>query len=88
MRLIFCRKLNKEAPGLLRPPFKGELGEKIYEHISKEAWQLWLAHQTMLINEYRLSLISKEAKAFLTKEMEQFLFGEGSHKPEGFKPVE
>ena len=83
---INCAKLGKEAEGLERPPYPGELGQRIYENISKEAWQLWLRHQTMLINEYRLSAVDPEARKFLAQEMEKFLFGEGSDKPEGFKP--
>jgi Fe-S cluster biosynthesis and repair protein YggX len=83
-RLIHCTKLNKEAEGLDQPPLPGEFGKKIYEHISKEAWQLWIAHQTMLINEYRLSMIDPKSRTFLIQEMEKFLFGEGSDKPSGY----
>ncbi|OGT42856.1 MAG: oxidative damage protection protein [Gammaproteobacteria bacterium RIFCSPHIGHO2_12_FULL_37_34] len=79
--LIHCIKLNKEAESLAQPPFPGTLGQKIYENISKEAWQLWLNHQTMLINEYRLSTIDPKARTFLLQEMENFLFGSGSNKP-------
>lgn len=86
-RIIYCLKLKKEATGLEAPPYPGELGERVYQHISKEAWQMWLNHQTMLINEYRLSLISLEARQFLQKEMEKFLFGEGSDKPSGYVPA-
>ncbi len=85
-RTVNCAKLGKEAEGLERPTYPGELGQRIYEQISKEAWQLWLRHQTMLINEYRLSAVDPKAREFLAKEMEKFLFGEGSEKPEGFKP--
>ncbi len=85
-RTVNCAKLGKEAEGLERPTYPGELGQRIYEEISKEAWQLWLRHQTMLINEYRLSAVDPKAREFLAKEMEKFLFGEGSEKPEGFKP--
>ncbi|OGT60899.1 MAG: oxidative damage protection protein [Gammaproteobacteria bacterium RIFCSPHIGHO2_12_FULL_43_28] len=83
-RMIYCVKLKQEAEGLARPPLPGELGQHIYHEISQAAWQAWLNHQTMLINEYRLSLIDREAKAFLLKEMEKFLFGEGSEKPVGY----
>jgi Fe-S cluster biosynthesis and repair protein YggX len=62
------------------------MGKKIYEHISKEAWQLWLNHQTMLINEYRLSMIDPKSRAFLMQEMDKFLFGPGSDKPAGYIP--
>lgn len=85
-RSILCLKLNQEAEGLDAPPFPGELGEKIYQHISKQAWKMWLAHQTMLINEYRLSLIDPKAREFLKKEMNNYFFGEGSEKPSGFTP--
>ena len=82
--MIHCVKLNKEAEPLDRPPYPGELGEKIYKSISKQAWQMWLEHKTMLINEFRLSMIEKKSRDFLEKEMVEFLFGEGSEKPEGF----
>jgi len=85
-RHIYCLKLNKEAEGLDQLPIPGELGKKIYEHISKEAWQEWLTHQTMLINEYRLSMIDPKSRDFLMKEMESFLFGAGSEKPENYVP--
>jgi Fe-S cluster biosynthesis and repair protein YggX len=86
MRQIYCVKLQKDTEGLEKPPFANELGQKIYANISKEAWQLWLNHQTMLINEYRLSSIDPKARQFLMQEMEKFLFGHGSNKPEGFVP--
>lgn len=85
-RHVDCIKLKKNAEGLDKPPFPNELGQKIYDHISKEAWQLWLGHQTMLINEYRLSSIDPKARQFLSQELEKFLFGEGSEKPQGFVP--
>ena len=84
--MVHCQKLDKQAPGLAAPPYPGELGEKIYQHISQEAWQMWLGHQTMLINEYRLSMLDPKAREFLTAEMEKFLFGQGSEKPAGFTP--
>lgn len=67
-----------------QPPLPGQLGKKIYEQVSKEAWQLWLNHQTMLINEYRLSMIDPKSRNFLLQEMENFFFGTGSAKPPGF----
>jgi Fe-S cluster biosynthesis and repair protein YggX len=85
-RLIHCVKLNKEAEGLAQPPLPGELGMKVYDQISKEAWQGWLSHQTMLINEYRLSMIDPKARTFLMQELEKFLFGTGSEKPAGYIP--
>lgn len=87
-RTVFCSKLNQEADGLDKPPFPGALGEKVFTHISKQAWQMWLSHQTMLINEYRLSLIDPKAREFLHNKMQNFFFGEGSEKPKGYTPDE
>ena len=81
---VHCVKLEKEAEGLERAPYPGELGQRILANVSKEAWQLWLQHQTMLINEYRLVPIEPKARAFLEGEMEKFFFGEGSDAPQGF----
>ena len=86
-RMVQCAYLQREAPGLERPPYPGELGKRIYERISKEAWARWLAHQTMLMNEYRLTPIEPKARKFLEGEMEKFLFGAGSKPPEGFRPT-
>ena len=83
-RMVKCVKLGKEAEGLDRPTYPGELGKRIYAEVSKEAWQMWLRQQTMLINEYRLSAIDPQARAFLREEMEKFLFGEGSKPPSGY----
>lgn len=83
-RMIHCHKLKTELEGLDSPPLPGALGEKIYNQISKQAWKMWIDHQTMLINEYRLSLIDPKARSFLTEEMERFFFGEGSAKPTGY----
>ena len=83
-RTIFCGYLQREAEGLDRVPYPGELGQRIYENISKEAWQQWVRHQTMLLNEYRLSPIDPKARKFLVEEMEKFLFGGGAQKPEGY----
>ena len=85
-RLIFCEYFKNKRPGLDRVPYPGEIGEKIFDSISKEAWQLWLEHQTMLINENRLSLVDPEARKFLQDEMQKFLYGEGSSKPEEYIP--
>jgi Fe-S cluster biosynthesis and repair protein YggX len=78
--------LGAEAEGLDRPPYPGELGQRIYENVSKEGWQRWLGHQTMLINEYRLSPIEPRAREFLEQEMEKFFFGDGSEAPPDFMP--
>ena len=84
-RTVQCVLLKKEAPGLDRPPYPGELGKRIYENVSKQAWQQWLAHQTMLINEYRLSPLEPKNRKYLEQEMEKFFFGGGSEKPPDFK---
>ena len=85
-RTVNCIILGKEAEGLDYAPYPGELGQKIYDSVSKEAWQRWVAHQTMLINEYRLTPIEPEARSFLEKEMEKYFFGEGSSAPKEFIP--
>jgi Fe-S cluster biosynthesis and repair protein YggX len=85
---VNCLKLNKEAEGLSHQPYPGDLGKKIQENISAEAWQMWLGHQTMLINEYRLSMLDLSAREFLAKEMDKFLFGQGSEAPSGYVPPE
>jgi len=79
---VFCQKLNQNLEKLAKPPYPGELGQKIYNNISKEAWTMWLGHQTMLINEYRLSLIEPKAREFLQQEMISFLFPEENKTPE------
>ena len=83
-RTIYCTYSKQEAEGLDRIPYPGALGQRIYENIGKEAWSQWLRHQTMLMNEYRLSPIEPKARKFLVEEMEKFLFGDGSQAPEGF----
>lgn len=80
-KLIYCVKLKKEAEGFEKAPFPGAVGEKIVQSISKEAWHLWINQQTMLINEYRLSLLDPNARTFLLKEMENFLFADSSSPP-------
>ena len=85
-RTVNCVLLGVEAEGLDKPPYPGELGQRIFENVSKQAWQRWLGHQTMLINEYRLSPIEPRAREFLEKEMEKFFFGDGSEAPPDFKP--
>jgi len=85
-RMVQCAKLGKEAEGLDRPTYPGELGKRIFENISKEAWASWVQRQTMLMNEYRLSPIDPKARKFLEDEMEKFLFTDESVTPEGFVP--
>ena len=85
-RTVNCVLLGAEAEGLDYAPYPGDLGQRIYDSVSKEAWQRWVAHQTMLINEYRLTPIEPEARSFLEKEMEKFFFGEGSAAPQEYVP--
>ena len=86
-RTVNCVKLKKEAEGLDRSPYPGELGQKIFDNVSKEAWQQWLRHQTILINEYRLSPMDPKARTFLEEQMEKFFFEEGeSELPPDYKP--
>jgi Fe-S cluster biosynthesis and repair protein YggX len=80
--------VKREADGLERSPYPGELGRRIYEQVSKEAWAQWLRHQTLLINEYRLTPIEPKARKFLESEMEKFFFGSGSDAPQGYQPPE
>lgn len=82
--MIFCIKLQREAEQMKTPPFPGELGEKIFQQVSKQAWKMWIEHQTMLINEYRLSLIDPKAREFLLNEMQKYFFEGGAEKPKGF----
>ena len=85
-RMVQCVKLGREAEGLDRPPYPGPLGQRVFEHVSKEAWARWVRHQTMLINEYRLTPVDPKARKLLEGEMEKFFFGGGSDKPSEFKP--
>lgn len=84
-RNVQCVLLKREAPGLERAPYPGPLGQKIYEQVSQEAWAGWLGHQTMLINENRLTLVDPKARKFLEGEMEKYFFGAGSEKPKEFQ---
>ena len=85
-RMVDCIKLNKEAEGLDFPPYPGELGKKIFERVSKEAWQEWIRHQTMLVNENRLNLADARARKYLATQMEKYFFGDGGDKPAGYVP--
>jgi Fe-S cluster biosynthesis and repair protein YggX len=86
-RMVKCVKLGREAEGLDLPPLPGELGKRIYENVSKEAWQLWQAQQTRLINENRLSLADPRARKYLLEQTEKFLFGGGADEASGYVPV-
>jgi len=83
-RMVQCVKLGRQAEGLTRQPWPGELGQRIYDSVSRDAWQGWLGHQTMLINEYRLNALDPNARSFLAEEMEKYFFGEGVEKPADF----
>ena len=85
-RTVNCVILKTEAEGLDYAPYPGELGQRIYDNVSKQAWQKWLGHQTMLINENRLTPMEPEARKFLETEMDKFFFGEGSAVPKEFVP--
>jgi len=87
-RTVHCVMLNKEADGLDRVPYPGPLGQRIFESVSKEAWSGWVRHQTMLINENRLTPVDPKHRKFLEAEMEKFFFGPGSEKPPDFKAPE
>ena len=87
-REIFCDYFKKELEGLDRPPYPGEIGQRIYNSVSKQAWQMWIEHQTMLINENKLSMVNPESRKYLQEEMNKFFFGEGSQKPKEYIPLE
>ena len=86
MRTVHCAKLGKDLPGLDKPPIPGELGKRIFEGVSEEAWNQWLEHQKMLMNEYRIDLSDKSSRQILKQQMEQFFFGDGSKPPPDFVP--
>ncbi len=86
-RLVPCIKLGKELPGLDKPPFKGELGQKLYDSVSKDAWRMWLEHSKMLVNEYRLDMTNPTHQKTWFAECEKYFWGEGSALPPEFKPT-
>ena len=86
MKKIMCKKLKKEGEALSYLPYPGDLGKRIQESISEEAWEQWVSHQTMLINEMKLTPVEPKARKFLEEEMEKFFFGGGSQAPQGFVP--
>lgn len=87
-RIVHCVKLDKDLEGLEKPPFRGELGQRLFENVSAQAWRGWLEHSKMLINEYRLDLTSETGQRLWMTECEKYFFGEGSAAPAEFKPVE
>nr|WP_314900800.1 oxidative damage protection protein [uncultured Deefgea sp.] len=85
-RIVQCVKLGREAEGLDFPPLPGELGKKVYDAVSKEAWAAWVKHQTMLINENRLSLADPSARKYLQQQLENYFFGSGADAIQGYVP--
>jgi len=83
-RMVQCAKLGRESEGLDRPPFKNELGQRLFDSVSKEAWRGWIAHSTMLVNEYRVDVMAASGREFLLKECDKYFFGEGSEAPKEF----
>ncbi len=83
-RTVNCIKLKQELPALEKPPFKGDLGQKVFDTVSQQAWRMWLEHSKMLINEYRLDLVSEHGQRVWMTELEKFFFGEGSELPPEF----
>ena len=84
VHMVKCVKFGKEMPGLDRIPWKGELGQRVYDNVSKEAWKLWLEHSKMIMNEYRLNPLDPNSQKIMGEQLEQFFFGEGSKLPEGY----
>jgi Fe-S cluster biosynthesis and repair protein YggX len=84
VRMVKCVKFGREMPGLDRIPWKGELGKRVYDNVSKEAWRMWVEHSKMLMNEYRLNPLDPNSLKIMEQQMEQFFFGEGSKLPEGY----
>jgi Fe-S cluster biosynthesis and repair protein YggX len=87
-RTVFCRKYREELPGLEQPPFPGPKGQEIFEQVSRRAWEEWLAHQTMLINEKRLNMMDMTARTYLSEQRDRFLSGGDYDAAEGYVPPE
>ncbi len=85
-RMVKCVKLGRELPGLEKPPFTGDLGQRIFENVSQQAWDMWIQQQVLLINHYGLVLADPQARQFLMEQMEEFFFGLGAMMPEGWTP--
>jgi Fe-S cluster biosynthesis and repair protein YggX len=86
VRMVKCVKLGRELPGLDRIPWKGELGQRIYDHVSKDAWRMWVDHSKMLLNEYRLNPLDPRSQKIMEEQMEMFFFGEGAKLPGSYVP--
>ncbi|MCH9704791.1 MAG: oxidative damage protection protein [Proteobacteria bacterium] len=85
-REVFCTKSQQQAPGLDSPPYPGELGQRIFENVSKAAWGEWLEQQKMLVNEYRLNMADKRARQYLLEQTERHFFGDGAEVASGYVP--
>ena len=85
-RMVHCVKFDKDLPGLDRPPWRGELGKRIYENVSKDAWKLWIEHSKMVMNEYRLNPLDPSSQKVMEEQLQEFFFGEGAKLPEGYVP--
>lgn len=85
-RMVKCVKFQRELPGLDEPPFDNDLGKRIFDSVSKDAWTMWLEHLKMILNEYRLNLVEREAQQIVKQQMEQYFFGEGAALPPGYVP--
>jgi Fe-S cluster biosynthesis and repair protein YggX len=83
-RIVHCVKFDKDLPGLDRIPWKGDLGKRVYDNVSKEAWKMWIEHSKMLMNEYRLNPLDPQSLKIMEEQLEQFFFGEGAKLPEGY----
>jgi Fe-S cluster biosynthesis and repair protein YggX len=83
-RMVQCVKFGKELPGLDRVPWRGELGKRVYDSVSKEAWKMWIEHSKMIMNEYRLNPLDPNSQKIMEEQLEQFFFGAGAKLPEGF----
>jgi Fe-S cluster biosynthesis and repair protein YggX len=86
VRVVYCAKFKRNLPGLDEPPWPGELGQRIYENVSEDAWKLWERQMTMILNEYRLLPFQKEAQELMARYMEEFFFGETAAMPPGYVP--
>lgn len=87
-RMVFCRKHQQELEGLARPPFPGPKGQDIYDNVSKQAWEEWMAHQTLLINEKHLNMMDMGARTYLSEQMTKFFSGENYDQADGYVPPE
>jgi Fe-S cluster biosynthesis and repair protein YggX len=85
-RIVYCVKLQRELPGLEKPPFPGKLGQRIYEQISQQAYNMWPAQQVLIINHYGLNMADPESRKILREQMEDFFFGQDAAMPEGWAP--